>query len=144
MDKQSALKRLDAIEKEANELRAMIDQPEDTIGGFKIGSFGVFWDGGPAAGAFGYLAPPTAYFNSKYGRAINKNLSGRAAGYNYFRPITEAILPEPVPCNGRPDDLNDDDVVITWLEDGYYAAGKVWEFEWARNTSYTLVMRAKS
>ena len=136
INKQDALKRLDAIENEAAELRKIINAPEASQ--FEIGTFGEFWDC-EKYGKYGYL------------RKIDNDLvyfHMDGLPYHHFEPITEAILPPWIEHDGglRPSGLSEKDRIEYDWEEGNQSGNNVeyvGNLVWPNITRYRIIKRAE-
>jgi hypothetical protein len=145
MNKQEAKKRLDAIEREAKELRMMVEGKE-----YSDGTPGYFTDidesYAKGIGVIGFLKnePNQIY---PYNYCNDPELTDHAIGYRYFTPITEAILPPVIEHDGGeyPGDPNDE--VRVHFRGEHARSGKAceWgEYTWRQCIiGYQIIKRAE-
>jgi hypothetical protein len=146
MNKQEAKKRLDAIKREAQELRKMIEGNEYPNGtsGYFTNNEERYKKGDCAFGFLGNTPDPARPFM----RYSNPNLSDIGVIYKHFIPIKEAILPPVIEHDGGEYPGDPDDGIQITQRDGKHGFGRAEEFRWTWSgystdiTGYQIIKRA--
>lgn len=122
MNEQDAIKRIEAIEKEAKELRKLVKGE-----GYPDGTPGYFWDGEPNRELFGWM---TNRDDADYPYRLHRSptLHDRDTGiFRNFEPLVTAILPNPVENTGEYQG-DEDDLVMVEFGDGTFSAAHAREY----------------